>query len=338
MTDTTRPRPRPVFDPAIPAGERALLGGPAVRLVAAGLPPPPKPHLGAGRIVARVIWIPMFAFFYGVLPGGWITLFFLASLDEDDLISSVFRWGKAAVLAMMITPAVQILLILLGWEAAAAVLAAVSFGGWAAGALRHIGEPAAERAVRVHHGRYLVLGDFDQPAAGLLSRAQRAIDTVLGSEAQRAGLLDDVNNSVALPHQEWEIAEALAEHTRLRRERDAQQHGRLSEPVRALLEPQRRALDLSIRSITERIEALEAYARRTGDADDAYHEWRVLQRLPEQNARYRELLARTVRDDLAREEIHRLAQDAERAGVLLRDTVGVARQAAQALICRGTMN
>ncbi|MQY02167.1 hypothetical protein [Actinomadura macrotermitis] len=325
MTDASRPRP--VLDPALPDRDRALLTAAPERLAPASRPAPPPPRPGIGTIAARLVWIPLFALFYGVLPGGWFHLFFLASLDEDDLVGGVLRWGRLPLTAMMLTPAVQVVLLMLGQGEAAAALAAVSFTGWAAGALQHVREPAAARAARELHGRYLLPADFDRPAARLLARAQRAVDAVLGSEAHRAGLLDDVGNNVELPRQEWAIARALAEHTRLRREYRAQEPQRLSPAVRALLEPQRSALELSVRSVTERVEALEDYARRVKEAGDAYHEWQVLQRLPEQNARYRDLLAETVRDDLAREQIERLTADARHAESALRDSIATALRA-----------
>ncbi|GLW63319.1 hypothetical protein Arub01_15630 [Actinomadura rubrobrunea] len=319
MTDDNSPRP--VFDPAIPTDDRALLAAAPERLTPASLPAPPPARASAATILGRAIWIPLFAFFYGVLPGGWLRVLFLTSLDDDDLSGGASRWGRTAVAAMMITPAVQIVLILLGRGELAALLAAGSFVAWTVGALRHLREPASSRAAREHHGRYLLPADFDRPAARLLVRAQRAIDTVLASRAHGAGLLDDVNNAVVLPRQEWAIACALAEHTRLRRDRRAQRPELLTAPVRELLEPQRRALELSVRAITERVEALEEYARRARSADDAYHEWQVLRRLPEQNARYQDLLARTVGHDLARDEIRRLADDARRAENALRDSI-----------------
>lgn len=319
-------RPRPVFDPGIGEGDRVLLAAAPGRLVPACMPTPPAPRLRAATAVARLVWIPVFAFFYGVLPGGWLRVFLLASLDGDDLVGGAARWGRLPVVTMMLTPALQVLLLMLGQVEAAAVLAAVSFTGWAIGALRHVREPATARAAREHHGSYLLPADFDRPAARLLVRAQRAIDAVLGSQAHGAGLLDDISNTVVLPWQEWAIAGALAEHTRLRRERLAQQPERLSPRVRALLEPQDRALELSIRSVTGRIEALEAYARRAGEADDAYHESRVLQTLPGQNARYRDLLASTVGDEMAGVEIRGMAEDAHRAETALRERVtGAAR-------------
>ncbi|TDD27550.1 hypothetical protein E1287_34290 [Actinomadura sp. KC06] len=324
-------RPRPVFDPGIPDDDRAVLAAAPERLVAACMPEPPRPRLRPATVAARLVWIPAFAFFYGVLPGGWLRVFFLASLDGDELVGGAARWGRLPVAAMMLTPALQVLLLLLGQTEAAAVLAAVSFTAWAAGALRHVREPAAARAAREHHGSYLLPGDFDRPAARLLIRAQRAIDAVLGSQTHGAGLLDDVNNAVVLPRQEWAIAAALAEHTRLRRERRAQQPERLSPPVRAMLEPQDRALRLSVRSVTRRIEALEAYARRADEADDAYHESLVLQDLPEQNARYRELLANTVGDEMAGAEIRGMAEDAHRAERALRERVTSALRAGHEL-------
>ncbi|MEU5879878.1 hypothetical protein [Spirillospora sp. NPDC047279] len=331
MTDVSRPRPRPVFDPVVPAGDRALMAADPDRLVAAKLPRPPRPRPGLPTILARIAWIPVFAFFYGVLPGGWIRVFFGSALDDDTVFDRVFQWGRTAMLAMLIVPAVQMSLLFVGQEGPALLLAAAGFTGWTVGAVRHLREPASGRAAREHHGRYLLPADFDRPAAQLLVRAQGAIDAVLGSTAHREGLLDDVNNAVVLPRQEWEIAWALAEHTRLRRERRRQQPERLSPEVRALLEPQHRALRLSVDAITERIETLETYARRAREADDAYHEWQVVKELPEQNARYRDLLARTVGHDLARDELGRLADDALLAGTMLRDSVGTALQAGRAL-------
>ncbi|MFC5746145.1 hypothetical protein [Actinomadura rugatobispora] len=330
MTDDGRPRP--VLDPEIPAEDRALLDAAPERLVAARLPAPPRPRTGRGTIAARALWVPAAALFYGVLPGGWIRMFFLAAMDGDDLVDVVFGWGRAALLAMLVVPLVHALLILSGQGEAAVLLAAVSFTGWTAGILRHLREPAAARAARRYHGRYLLPGDLDRPAARLLVRAQRACDAVLGSAAHRAGLLDDVDNTVVLPRQEWAIAVALAEHTRLRRERRAQRPERLSPRVRALLEPQDRALELSVASVVERVEALETYAAQARGLDDAYHEWQVVRRLPEQNERYRELLAATVRDDLAREEIERLAGGAAAARDLLRESVGDAVRAGHDLV------
>ncbi|MEV4679080.1 hypothetical protein AB0K34_46180 [Actinomadura sp. NPDC049382] len=304
---TGEARPRPVFDPALGTEARALLAAAPDRLVPASLPAPPPPRLSAAAVVARLVWIPAFAVFYGVLPGGWLRLCFLDAPDDGELLGRAGRWGRLPVLAMMLTPALQVVLLLLGQVQAAAVLAGVSFAGWVAGALRHLREPPAARAAREHHGSYLLPADFDRPAAGLLVRAQRAVDAVLGSRANGAGLLDDINNAVVLPRQEWAIADALAEHTRLRRERRAQEPGRLSPGVRALLEPQDRALDLSVRSVTGRIEALEDYARRAAEADDAYHEALVLRGLPAQNARYRDLLAGTAADELASAEVRGMA-------------------------------
>ncbi|NDU76150.1 hypothetical protein GWI34_26495 [Actinomadura sp. DSM 109109] len=324
---TERYRPRPVFDPGICGEERAALAAAPERLVPACRPAPAPPRLRTATVAARLVWIPAFGLFYGVLPGGWLRVCFVGSLDDDELVGGAVRWGRLPVLAMMLTPAVQVLLLLLGHLEAALALAAASFAAWVAGALRYVREPAAARAAREHHGRYLLPADFDEPAAGLLVRAQRAVDAVLGSRTHRAGLLDDINNAVVLPRQEWAIAAVLAEHARLRRERRAQRPERLSPRVRALLEPQDRALELSVRSVTGRIEALEAYARRAAEADDAYHEAGVLRGLPEQNARYRDLLARTAADAMADEEIRGMAEDARRAELALRERVAGAVRA-----------
>jgi hypothetical protein len=317
MTDDRYPRP--VFDPDIPEGDRALLDAAPELLVAAHLPAPSRPRRGRAARAGRALWVPMIAFFYGVLPGGWIRLCFLAlDEEEDELVDAVFRWGGGAVAAMMITPVFQTALILTGLGELAVLLAAVSFACWVAIAVRHLREPDQARAARVHHGRYLLPGDFDRVASRLLLRAQRACDAVLGTAAHRDGLLDTTGNTVLLPREEWEIASTLAEHTRLRREEEASRPGRVSERLGALLEPRRRALDASVGAVIARVEALETYARRARELDDAYEEWRAVQDLPERHQRYLSLLAGIVLHDLGRKQIDRLAGDTRRAVTVLR--------------------
>jgi hypothetical protein len=310
---------RPVFDPGIGKEDRALLEAAPELLVAAHRPAPCRPRRGRAARAGRALWVPMIAFFYGVLPGGWIRLCFLVlDEEEDELVDAVFRWGGRAVAAMLITPVFQTALILLGLGEAAVALAAASFACWVAIALRHLREPDASRAARTYHGRYLLPGDFDRVASRLLLRAQRACDAVLGSAAHRDGLLDGTRNSVLLSREEWEIASTLAEHTRLRREEAARRPERVTPRLRALLEPRRQALAASVGSVIARVEALETYARRARELDDAYAEWQAVHDLPERDERYLSLLAGTVRHDLARAEIDRLSGSAGHAGAALK--------------------
>ncbi|MFJ2568196.1 hypothetical protein ACIO02_35635 [Streptomyces sp. NPDC087568] len=197
------------------------------------------------------------------------------------------------------------------------------------------GMDEVQRLARRHHGRYYVAEDFGSSRLRLLvgcsprwqmKRVQDAVTTVLESEVNKAGLLDEVANAVTLPAQEWELAEALVELTRLARQVRSAARGTAASPrVLEVLEPQKRALRLSAEALERRIEALERYAEHTRAADRTYREWRAVQELEELGDDMRELLARTVRDELAVAEIDGLA---DRARIQeLRRSLGEARQA-----------
>ncbi|WP_067820393.1 hypothetical protein [Actinomadura kijaniata] len=155
--------------------------------------------------------------------------------------------------------------------------------------------------------RYLMPEQLDEDARALLGRVQRAIDTVRDSEVNREGMLDSVDNAVTLPRQEWEIAQVLARQSRLRAE---QGEATLPE-VKAALRPLQEKLDLSVEAVTRRVEALERYAERTRAADEALRAHRQLEALTEHAHEYDELLADTVRDDLAVPAIERLTAQSD---------------------------
>ena len=99
-----------------------------------------------------------------------------------------------------------------------------------------------------------------------------------------------------------------------------------------LLGPQKKALDLARASVTERIVALEKYAERTIAADEALKAWETVQRLASNSDAYSDLLARTVRDELAIAEIDGLTEQAGRVEEALRNSVAKARRAGLALV------
>jgi hypothetical protein len=80
------------------------------------------------------------------------------------------------------------------------------------------GEPELPKLMRRCQGRYIRPEYLDGPARDLLDRAQTAVDTVFHSHVHREGLLDDVRNTVTLPHQRWDVAQTFAELSRLRGE------------------------------------------------------------------------------------------------------------------------
>jgi hypothetical protein len=183
------------------------------------------------------------------------------------------------------------------------------------------------RSLRVRRDRYLTPEEFDELAKQLLQRVQAAVDTVLESEVHKEGLLDSVDNSVTLPQQEWEIAQVLARQSKLRNEQQEILTPGAEPEVEAALRPLRNKLDLSVKALTRRIEALELYAERTQAADRAYRAHRQLEEIASRAPAYDELLADTVRDDLAVPAIHRLAEQSEELTRTLRSRLEEATDA-----------
>lgn len=190
---------------------------------------------------------------------------------------------------------------------------------------------------RLRHGRYYLAEDFgDDSLRELLGhsplrrmeRAQAAVTAVLQSQVDRDGLLDDIANDVTLPAQQYEIAQRLAELTRLARRVRTAAGDASGSRVEEVLRTQRQALRLSSSALEERVEALERYAENTRAADAAYREWEAVRELEELGEDMHELVVNTVRDELAVAEIegladrsrlqdlHRVLDEAREAGLL----------------------
>jgi hypothetical protein len=202
------------------------------------------------------------------------------------------------------------------------------------------------RLARRYHGRYIVAGDLDPDAKLLLCRAQEAIDAVLESEVNKAGLLDDMDNALTLPAEEWEIARTLIAHSRMREEQRRLRESDLTPMEKSRFAPQRDALRRSVAAVCERITALEEYAARAAAADAVYQRHQAAQRhLPEhrraqprpdpatridelekRKEAYDELLARTAAHELATERIEELAGDAADIESALRQAADAGRR------------
>ncbi|GII57473.1 hypothetical protein Pth03_58620 [Planotetraspora thailandica] len=314
---------RPVVDPSLPHADRGMLESAVGELTPAGAPPPAAPRWG-GRTRGDAVAAVQLATLCGFLPvvGASFLLgrvgLALGAIAQAGLLS-VWWWGGLGYFLL-----------------AGTVLQAAS---WVLIFILGCGEDEKAELARRHHGRYYVDADFGtsrlRPFVGVsllaqMQRAQASITTVVESEVNAAGLLDDTANAVTLPQQEWEIAQALAELTRVATQvQMTLGDGKPSPQVTEVLEPQRQALKTSADALVLRVNALERYAQYAQSADEAYREWRRVQELEELTDDTRDILARTVRDELAVAEIDELA---ERSGLLqLRRTVGEARQAGQGL-------
>lgn len=202
-------------------------------------------------------------------------------------------------------------------------LAAAAFGS-----RRLLDDVRRARALGDRADRYLVPEDFDAEAAALLVRVQRAVEQVCGAQVVREGVLEGLDAEVELPRQEWEIAQVLARHSRLRRDAETLRSAASTE-LAELQAAQREKLQISVRAVTRRVEALERYARSTLEADAAHRACRLLEEMADHDREYDELLAATVRDELAVPAIERLAAQSDELLASLRHRLDEAAEAAR---------
>ncbi|WP_106399541.1 hypothetical protein [Actinocorallia populi] len=300
-----------VVDPQIPQEEQRILKS-APEALYGPMETVPEPRLGGrtGRDAFFALWqAPVWTFLPGLMGTFHGSRVRAAGLAAQAVLIGALAWQPRSVftaLVLAVLPAAFLVLLAL------------------------CGEDAAGRLARLRHGHYVQYGDLAQKYRSLLYRAAKAVETVLESEVNAHGLLDDVRNTVTLPAQRWEIAQTLMELDRLT---DEHEGTRADDPrVAELLAPQKEILRLATASVTERIAALEEYAAQTRAADEALEQWRTIQRLAANGDAYQELLARTVRDELALVEIGGLTEQARIVEEALRASVAKARRTGLSLV------
>jgi hypothetical protein len=243
---------------------------------------------------------------------------------RPELDALVARHGILHRTAPLALPLLCVLGITLGgsWGLTLIPLALIALAG------RHLSDDLRRaRALRLRRDRYVTPEDFDEEGRTLLARMQGAIDTVQESEVNKEGLLDTVDNAVTLPRQEWEIAQVLARQAKLRGEQRAFLASGAAPEVEAALRPLREKLEESVRAVTRRIEALERYAERAKAADEAFRAQRHMDTLLARVPEYDELLADTIREDLALPAIERLTDQSDELVRSLRDRLTEAAEA-----------
>ncbi|WP_156325799.1 hypothetical protein [Nonomuraea sp. SBT364] len=194
---------------------------------------------------------------------------------------------------------------------------------------------AARRRLRLAYeyaGHYVLPEDLDYPCQVLLRRAQAAADAILGSQVHRAGLIDTIDNRVTLPEELWQISQRLAKLSAMHAE-----HGRLvprdlPSGLADAFKPYSTALDAAWTSLSRRVRNLEKYAKQVLKADKVFHAHQRLEALAARTPDYQQLVAETVRDDLARAHIKELADQASQVRRLFEESIHEARQAAGELL------
>jgi hypothetical protein len=196
-----------------------------------------------------------------------------------------------------------------------------------------VGMAEAEYQLR-HRDQIVAPYSLDRVCRRLLLRAQVAIDSVLDSGAEEAGLPGIVAEGTLRRH-EWEIAVALRDITDLRAEHESSVADSLGPMTDAILQPHQRALQLAQDAISSRVTALERYAAQVSAAETAYRDWQDALRVSQLNGRYLDLVARTAADEHAVLEISGLTEQAAAAAEAFRDTTQQVSLAAAALVLPG---
>ncbi|MEU6680872.1 hypothetical protein [Streptomyces sp. NPDC046925] len=191
------------------------------------------------------------------------------------------------------------------------------------------GDNRNRRFVAGSGDRWVRPRDLTEEAQDLLVRTQRAADAILGSDVHRLSLLDQTRNELMLPAHEWEIATALRDYSRLVRQEPAEPGSR---KVTDLLAKRRAALEVSRDGLERRVAALEAYACQVVQADAGYEELQQLQLLSDTSPELLDLLARTVRDDLAVAELDGLTGEAAVVADTFTKALKAAKQSAVAAL------
>ena len=276
---------RPVVDPGIPSGDRALLTASDALLTPAYQDRPARyrdflpadPDKRGTTVDGAALGLTTAGF---VAVGGTVPLAIGVLVFQGPV-----GWQSAAShYALLLAEII-------------AVVTAVLFGVRIARFGQLNGQVPAEVAARTHHGRYLTAADFDPRSRVLLRRAQDAIDAVTSSEVYRDGLVDEPAVNAALAEHEWDIALALREQTRLRARRAELSQLHAGPVAATLLDRQVRAARLAEASVARRVAALERYVGEVRAADAAYRDWRSAAAVAELDGQHLDLLARTAADE-----------------------------------------
>lgn len=188
------------------------------------------------------------------------------------------------------------------------------------------------RLAQAHADRYILPEDLDRPCQMLLRRAQNAVEAILHSKVHRSGLIDSIENQVSLPEEVWQIGERLRRLSAMHAEHGKLIPRELPPGMEDAFKPYTSALDAAWTSLSQRVRHLEKYAKQVLKADKVYHAHMRLEALAARTPDYQQLIAETVRDELAHARIRELADQAAHVRKLFEESILQARQAAGELL------
>lgn len=189
---------------------------------------------------------------------------------------------------------------------------------------------AEERRARLQ----LIRRSLDQECSDLLRRAEAAEESILWFYARGGNLLDAPVDVELLRDNVEEVLKAGVKISNLRAQQRAIAEKSPPTPgsmTAAVLEPQMKALAMVLRSITSRVENLEHYASSVKAVDRTYRDWIGAQEAERLNDQVRDVLAETLRDELAAEELRELTDKANIAKEAFRRSIYEANLAGETL-------
>jgi hypothetical protein len=199
-----------------------------------------------------------------------------------------------------------------GWSRAWAAL--VELDPRAALAVAEILQERQRREAEERRRRLqLVRKSLDRECSDLLRRAEAAEKSIQAFYARAENLLDAPVDAELLRDNVEEVLTVGAKVSNLRAQQKAIAEKSSPTPgsmTAAVLEPQVKALAMVLESITSRVENLEHYASSVKAVDTTYRDWIGAQEAERLNDPVRDVLAETLRDELAAEELRGLTDRA----------------------------
>ncbi len=220
-----------------------------------------------------------------------------------------------------------------GWSRAWAALVKLDAG--AAQAVAKVLQKRQQREAEERRARLqLTRRSLDRECSDLLRRAEAAQESILWFYARGGNLLDAPVDVELLRDNVDEVLKAGVKISNLRAQQRAIAEKSPPTPgsmTAAVLEPQQKALAMVLRSITSRVENLERYAAAVKAVDRTYRDWIGAQEAERLNDSVRDVLAETLRDELAVEELRELTDRANIAKEAFRRSIYEANLAGETL-------
>ncbi|MGW7067115.1 hypothetical protein ACWGII_18850 [Streptomyces sp. NPDC054855] len=162
------------------------------------------------------------------------------------------------------------------------------------------------REVRAAHDRYVLPSQLTEDACVLLRRARTAARQILDSEVHARDLIDRQHAQLQLPAHVWEVAHSLATYSRLVDETPSARSTQAASPLKA----HQRALSTGFDALKRQVEAVEAYAAQTAEADARLHELHQVEQLEKNSSEVIDFLASTARADIAVQDLEQMSNEA----------------------------